>query len=41
MNLPRELVTNHLDADGLTHAKPNGTNEVFIDPRLKLAHPEK
>jgi hypothetical protein len=41
MNLPRELVADHLNVDWLSHAKPNRTYKVLINPRLKLTHPEK
>lgn len=37
--LPSEFVTNHLDVDLLTHTVPQATNEVFVNPGLKLAHP--
>lgn len=39
MVLPRELVTNHLDVDLLTHLEPEVTDEVLVNPRLKLTHP--
>jgi hypothetical protein len=39
VGLPRELVTNHLYVHLLTHLEPEISDEVFINPRLKLAHP--
>jgi len=39
MFLPRELVTDHLDVDLLTHLEPEVTDEVLVNPRLKLTHP--
>jgi hypothetical protein len=36
---PSEFVSNHFNIDLLTHTKPQSSDEVFIDPRLKLAHP--
>ena len=41
MDSPRELVPNHLDVDGLAHAKPDGSNEVLIYPGLQLTHPKR
>jgi hypothetical protein len=41
LSLPRKLVTDHLDADLLTHLEPKVTDEVLVDPRLQFAHPEK
>jgi hypothetical protein len=38
--LPRELVADHLDVDGLTHVVPDASDEVLVDPRLELAHPD-
>lgn len=38
-NLPRELVADHLDIDGLSHAEPDGTDEVLVNPWLQFAHP--
>lgn len=37
--LPRELVTDHLDVDLLTHLEPKVADEVLIDPGLELTHP--
>ena len=37
--LPRELVADHLDVDGLAHVVPNAAHEVLVDPRLELTHP--
>jgi hypothetical protein len=37
--LPRELVTDHLDVDLLTHLEPEVADEVLINPWLKLTHP--
>jgi len=39
-NVPGELVTDHLDVDGLTHAVPDGADEVLINPWFKFAHPK-
>lgn len=39
--LPRELVADHLDVDLLAHLEPEIADEVFVDPRLKLTHPDK
>lgn len=39
MNSPRELITNHLDIDLLTHLEPKVADKVLVNPRLKLAHP--
>ncbi len=38
--LPRKFVSNHLDIDLLTHAEPDRANEVLINPRFELTHPE-
>ena len=38
--LPRELVTDHLDVDLLTHLEPKVADEVLINPGLELTHPE-
>lgn len=38
--LPRELVTDHLDVDLLTHLEPKVADEVLVDPGLELTHPE-
>jgi hypothetical protein len=40
-DVPSELVADHLDIDLLAHAEPEASDEVFIDPRLELAHPDK
>ena len=37
---PRELITNHLDVDLVAHANPEGAHKVFVDPWLKLTHPD-
>lgn len=39
LNVPRELVADHLDIDGLAHVVPNTAHKVLVDPRFKLAHP--
>ena len=39
MVLPRELVTDHLDVDLLTHLEPQVADEVLINPGLELTHP--
>ena len=41
LDVPRELVADHLDADLLAHLEPKISNEVLVDPRLKLAHPTR
>jgi hypothetical protein len=38
-NVPCELVTNHLDIDLFAHAKPQGADEVLVNPWLKFSHP--
>lgn len=38
--LPREFVSDHLDIDRFSHAEPNRSNEVLINPRLEFTHPE-
>ena len=38
--LPREFVSDHLHVDLLTHLKPQVPDEVFIDPRFELTHPD-
>jgi hypothetical protein len=38
--LPREFVADHLDVDGLAHVVPDAADEVLVDPRLKLTHPD-
>lgn len=40
MYSPRELVTDHLHVDLLAHLEPQVANEVLVNPRLKLAHPD-
>ena len=39
LHVPRKLVADHLDVDGLSHVIPNAAHKVLVDPRLKLAHP--
>ncbi len=39
--VPRKLVTNHLDADLLSHAEPDALHEVLVHPWLELAHPTR
>lgn len=36
----RKLVADHLDINLFAHLEPQIADEVLIDPRLKLAHPE-
>jgi hypothetical protein len=38
-DLPREFVTNHLDADLFAHLEPKVAHKVLINPWFKLAHP--
>lgn len=40
MRLPRELVADHLDVDGLAHVIPDAADKVLVDPGLELTHPE-
>jgi len=37
--LPRELISDHLDIHTLSHAEPDGADEIFVDPGLKFSHP--
>ena len=37
--LPREFVTDHLDVDLFTHAKPHTTDKVLINPWFEFTHP--
>ena len=39
INLPRELITNHLDVDSFVHVIPQVADKVFINPWLEFAHP--
>lgn len=39
MRLPRELVADHLDVDGLAHVVPDAAHKVLVDPGLELTHP--
>jgi hypothetical protein len=36
---PREFIANHLDVDLVAHAKPDASDKVLVNPRLKLTHP--
>lgn len=38
--LPREFVTDHLDADLLAHLEPKVAHEILIDPWLEFTHPK-
>ena len=40
-SLPREFVTDHLDAHLFAHLEPKVTDEVLIDPGFQFAHPER
>jgi hypothetical protein len=37
---PSELVANHLDINLMTHSEPQSSDEVLVNPGLKLAHPD-
>jgi hypothetical protein len=37
--LPRKLVSDHLDADLLSHLEPEIAYEILIDPWFEFAHP--